>query len=238
MFNEERKIENEKKRNKKTAKGENMVGSKLMIEMNKTKCFIEEMKNLTFNECGIISRLRSEHIDLNLYNNVIYSNGNQTDPNCENCNFYETVRHYLIDCERWDVQRADMFYKLSEIDEKFKLEKNRNNIMRLLFPHLYQKRPHKPEKIQQRVKIIRLVCKFVSETKRFVNETIKSKIFENINKEYNEDNSIKMNKYELTENESASMKKINDFLGEIDFYMNNFDSKLDDLIDTIEKLHE
>ena len=163
------RIKNRKKRRKKeVGKGKLHINSKLMKNMKKTKCFIEEMMNLSYNECGIIARLRTEHIDLNLYNSVIFASGEQTDPKCDgSCCFYETVRHYLIDCNQWHVEREDMFWELKQIDVRFEKEKNRNNIMRVLFPHLYQKKPHKLENIMIRVKILKSVCKFVSRTQRF-----------------------------------------------------------------------
>ena len=235
LFEIERKTENKKKRDKKQKKGVPMIQSKLMKDMKKTKCFIEEMQNMSFSECGIISRLRTEHIDLNLYNSVIYAADSKTDPNCEVCDMYETVRHYLLLCDKWDLERADMFYKLSEIDSQFLIEKNRFNILRLLFPHLYQKRPHKLDNILIRVKILKCICEFVRKTKRFVNDRVKSKIFKNIETEYESKNSDSEN--ELDDGESESMIKINDFLDNIEFYDKNFDFKLSNLIEFIDNLH-
>ena len=44
--------------------------------------------------------------------------------------------------------------------------------MRVLFPHLYQKKPHRLENIMIRVKILKSVCKFVSRTQRFKKDKI------------------------------------------------------------------
>ena len=56
------------------------------------------MSFLSRSETGVITRLRTEHIDLNVYNSVIYAKGTKTEMNCEECGRYE-----LFDTIYWIV---------------------------------------------------------------------------------------------------------------------------------------
>ena len=183
-FYEERERKIKRKIKKMQEKGRNRIKSKLMSDLDKTKHFISEMPFLSRSETGVITRLRTEHIDLNVYNNVIYAKGTQTDMNCEECARYETVRHYLLDCKRYDVQRKEFIDELKNISVEFEKETNLN-VMRILFNYKYQKKPFKKENIEIRVEILKAVCKYVAKTKRFINERIKTKIFVNLDKKYN-----------------------------------------------------
>ena len=121
---------------------------------------------LWYSEIGIITRLRSEHIKLNLYNSVMCGNCDSFCNYCRKLEVLETVRHFLIDSPKYEKQRNEMRQALIEIDINFKNEKN-FNARRLLFPHWYQKNPGKIEKLYDRVNILKLVCQYVSSTLRF-----------------------------------------------------------------------
>ena len=83
---------------------------------------------------------------MELYNKVIYGNSDGDCSYCKKLEILETVRHYLIDCPKYERQRNKMRQELIEIDISFKNEKN-FNARRLLFPHWYQKNPGKIEKL-------------------------------------------------------------------------------------------
>ena len=183
-YYEERERKRKSKIKKMEEKGRKRIQSKLMSKLNKSKHFINEMPFLSRSETGVITRLRTEHIDLNVYNNVIFAKGTQTEMNCEECGRYETVRHYLLDCEKYESQRQEFINELKNISMEFEKENN-INIMRILFNYKYQKKPYKQENIEIRVEILKAVCKYVAKTKRFINERIKTKIFVNLDKKYN-----------------------------------------------------
>ena len=125
----------------------------------------KEKMHLWYSENAIITRLRTEHIKLNLYMSAIYGDG---DGICNNCNHdcYETVRHYLVDCPKYEQQREILKQELTKIDENFN-NPRKFNARRLLFPHWYQKYPGKLDKLYDRVNILKLVCQYVSSTQRF-----------------------------------------------------------------------
>ena len=86
---------------------------------------------LSYCESAIIAQLRSEHIGLGLYNHVIFHEG---DGNCKECEVYETVRHFLIDCERFSEQRKELRKKLIDLNQCYEKDKC-FNAKRILFPH-------------------------------------------------------------------------------------------------------
>ena len=186
----EREYYEERDRNRKNRikvreeKGKNGVKSKLMSKLKKTKHLINEMSFLSRSETGVITRLRTEHIDLNVYNSVIYAKGTKTEMNCEECGRYETVRHYLLDCNKYEKERDVFINELKDISVEFEKETN-VNVMRILFNYKYQKKPYERDNIEIRVAILRAVCRYVAKTRRFINERIKTKIFVNLEKKYN-----------------------------------------------------
>ena len=166
-----------------------------------SKYVVKEKYFLTFYETAIISRLRSEHIELNLYNSVIFGN---CDPNCDECELYETVRHFLIDCTKYSEQRLELRRKLIEINKCFK-DDIWFTAKRLLFYHKYQGNPGKMENVLDRVRILKLVCSYVCMTKRFDDDSIKTDIYRRykMDDEYN----IKK-KYEYLKDEINDLNKI------------------------------
>ena len=154
---------------------------------NKTKLMLNELKYLTQYEVEIITKLRTERINLNDY--LKYINKHE-DGLCRFCNRRETVSHYLIECNgitdkkllkesSWNVNynhcRNEMKRRLKRISIFFRNPANftANNI---LFPHTWQlppKRKQKDYKIKlkknekRRVDILKTVVRFVIDTKRF-----------------------------------------------------------------------
>ena len=163
----------ENKREEARKMGRLRVNSNLIGMMNRkgAKYIKNELKRLDRKEAGIIFQLRSEHIELNLYNSIF---GNEVDANCDVCNTLETVKHYLIDCEKYRLQRTQLVMELIKINKRFEKEKN-VNIISLLFPHTFQGKPYKERQLDDRIRILKLVCDYVLQTKRFFGT--KSKVF-------------------------------------------------------------
>ena len=78
----------------------------------------------------------------------------------------ETVRHYLVDCPKFNAQREELRDELIKINDCFS-DGRKFNARRLLFPHWYQKQPGKLDQLYERVNILKLVCRYVSSTRRF-----------------------------------------------------------------------
>ena len=62
---------------------------------------------------------------------------------CECCNLgsFETVRHFIIDCTKFDYHRHKFRKKLCKINAFFKQPIN-CNVLNILFPHYWQLRPN------------------------------------------------------------------------------------------------
>ena len=118
---------------------------------NRTNDMRDELKYLTQNECEIITKLRTEMINLNDY--LFYIN-KHTDGKCNHCNMKETVDHYLMDCTgftniiiqqlnrnnvNYNVVRNKLRKNLRKIDIFFKNENN-FTALNILFPHIWQRR--------------------------------------------------------------------------------------------------
>ena len=148
------------------------VNSNLYQEVlnNGSKCVVKEKEFLSYYESAIISMLRSEHIELNLYNNVIFGN---CDPNCDECEIYETVRHFLIDCNKYIEQRKDLRKKLTGVNRFFRNNKN-FNAKKILFYHKYQSNRNSDDALDERIKILKYICSFVYETQRFKRDDVKT----------------------------------------------------------------
>ena len=103
---EQREEERLMKKRKAKEQGMLAVNSNLYqgVLKNGSKCVVKEKEYLTYHESAIITMLRSEHIELNLYNCVIFGDG---DANCDECEVFETVRHYLIDCTKYIQQEKN-----------------------------------------------------------------------------------------------------------------------------------
>ena len=153
-----------------------------------------ELKFLKPYEASIITKLRTECINLNGYKNFRFSDHNNGKYElCKYCNVPETVKHYLIDCpgqqnksalemNSWETNfnanRNIFKYKLKKIDSFFKNRAN-FNVINLLFPHTWQVKPIRKEKnykikmenrTKRRVIIIKELIEFIHRTKRFKRE--------------------------------------------------------------------
>ena len=112
---------------------------------------------------------------------------------CDHCGIDETVNHFLIDCPGFadspfkDLHKNNMDFNIFRNQLKKRLKKqsiffkNPRNFtsINLLFPHLWQLQPNQDnpnykeilnQNIQRRVEILRLVVRFVRDTKRFNNQ--------------------------------------------------------------------
>ena len=149
-----------------------------------------QLKMLSKFESSIINKLRSECINLNGYKHFKYGESNG---NCVYCKVEETVEHFLINCGGskceyanyynefemdYDIIRYDFKQNLKKIAAFFNQEIN-FNVINLLFPNIWQKEPKKTNpnyfdikrKNEKRViEILKLVVKFVKDTKRFKKE--------------------------------------------------------------------
>ena len=105
---------------------------------------------------------------------------------CECCGRRETVSHYLIDCQMRTTKNSNSIIRYVNIRQTLRRNlrkdamffRNPSNFTanNILFPHVWQQRPiyNDPkykEKIQRnlqmRVQILKHVVQFVTETKRF-----------------------------------------------------------------------
>ena len=154
----------------------------------------DELKFLKPYEASIITKLRTECINLNDYKYFRFDDHNNGKYEmCKYCNVPETVEHYLIDCPgqqkksalemnswetNFDACRNIFKSKLKRIDSFFKNRAN-FNVVNLLFPHTWQVKPVRKEKdykikIENRTKtrviIIKELIEFIHRTKRFKRE--------------------------------------------------------------------
>ena len=97
------------------------------------------------------------------------------------------------------------------INDKF--ENNDNfNVNELLFQFKFQERPSKIESINERVGIIKCICRFVVRSKRFNNENIKTNVFKKLCKSYIEDEDVLYdfeNEFNFNEKEDENSEEIN-----------------------------
>ena len=166
-YYENRDEERERKRDEARNEGRLRVNSNLIGMMNRkgSKHLKNELKRLNKKEASIIFQLRSEHIELNLYNSVWDDN---IDPNCATCGTLETVKHFLIDCDDYELQRIQLRMELIKINKRFEKDEN-FNVVCILFPHVFQGKPYRERQVEDRIKILKLVCDYVLQTGRFEN---------------------------------------------------------------------
>ena len=135
-----------------------------------SKYFIDELKYLKPKELSIINKLRTEYINLNNYKHYFFEFQSNL---CDHCKCNETVNHFLFDCNKYHNQRKRLKNKLRKLNVRFKYEKN-HNFIDWLFPHKWQLNLDKKRyyiihnnNLKIRIEILRLICIFVIETKRF-----------------------------------------------------------------------
>ena len=138
----------------------------------------------------MISKLRTEHTNLNDYQ---YYLNYHFDGNCKFCDTPETVEHFIMECPgitdqltlslsrknvNYNVCRNRLRKKVRGIACFFKNPAN-FTIINLLFPHIWQLKPYRDDmdynrklenNVWKRAQILKHVCQFVRETKRFVDE--------------------------------------------------------------------
>ena len=154
----------------------------------------EELKYLKPYEASIITKLRTECINLNGYKYFRFKDENCGYFNlCRYCNVPETVEHYLIDCPgqtkkkalelnpmdtNYNACRNILKYNLKKIDSFFKNRGN-FNCLNLLFPHTWQIKPQRQDKnykvkltngTKRRIYIFKEIIEFIQRTKRFKRE--------------------------------------------------------------------
>ena len=176
MIKEKFKIERKEKREKEKEKARDE--QRLRVNSNFCDCIIgkgskhvyREKECLEFIETAMITRMRTEHIELNLYKYVIFGIG---DGNCDLCECYETVRHFLCDCKKYDQERKILRDELLKYNKIYK-HKQFFNAKRILFPHLNQREKKKQWNVDKRVMILKNVCLYMAMTRRFENENSKS----------------------------------------------------------------
>ena len=145
---------------------------------NISKIFHHEMKKLDGKKVEIISKLRTEHIALNGYAKKIL---NKPSDRCPDCHTIETVKHFMMDCEKFKKERDEMRLKLIKVNHEFNHEQF-FDIKNILFPHLWVELPDPEEKenykekwneaTNTRVKILQIVIDYFNETNRFNQDEI------------------------------------------------------------------
>ena len=91
---------------------------------NKNKKMRNQLKYLKQYESEIITKLRSEYINLNGYKNFKFD---ETDGNCVYCNVEETVEHFLIECKGSQNEFVNYYNEL-ELDYDIIRSKFRNSL--------------------------------------------------------------------------------------------------------------
>lgn len=128
-------------------------------------------KNLPIKTANTIISLQSGRIDLNAYhyhmhlkNDKYLINNQFPDPICKNCkqNVYETVEHYIFNCDKYKIQRDKFKKNIRRIIKSF-------NMQNILYP--YTVRIDKKNCLL----IYSELHKFVLATDRFSKPTIKMK---------------------------------------------------------------
>ena len=149
----------------------------------------DELKYLTQKECEIITKLRTEYINLNHY---LFSIGQIETYKCKYCKHPETVDHYLLHCPgctkpvdqtlhknnvRYDGHRNVLKKELRKITSFFRQAINFTS-ENMLFPHIWQRKltgknnndKWNRDGIYYRAQILKSVAKFVFNTRRFNTE--------------------------------------------------------------------
>ena len=157
------------------------------IYTNYSKYYLEEHKILNPLHSSYINCLRSEHIGLNNYENAYFKKNYNHNGKCTKCNCgaNESVRHFILECNKFNKQRNKLFKNLRKINIKFK-NKQKTKIRDLLFPFTWQDDPDKNDihfhliiqkNIANRIGIYNEIIKYIIKTKRFNNrKIIKSQI--------------------------------------------------------------
>ena len=159
---------------------------------NKNNDMKNELKYLNQKECEVITKLRTEYINLNHY---LFSMGvikHEKGYNCRHCKVPETVDHFLMKCPgvtekmhqklhknnvNYNMHRLILQRKLRKITVFFKNGLN-FTVQNILFPHIWQRRiigggrnkNWTRDGLYFRVQILKAVVKFVHGTKRFNND--------------------------------------------------------------------
>ena len=165
-----------------------MLGHKGYLN-NSTNDMKNELKYLKPYEASIITKLRTECINLNGYKYFRFQDDNNGYYEmCRYCNVPETVEHYLIDCPgqtkqitlkmntldtNYNASRNILKFKLKRIDSFFKNRANFNAI-NILFPHYWQLKPKRNDEnykiklengLKRRIYIFKEIIEFVHRTK-------------------------------------------------------------------------
>ncbi len=128
-------------------------------------------KYLNHHKLGIITRLITQHIELNHFLhyriNPDHSKHSIT-PLCLNCSSHdeETVHHFILECKHYNLQRDRLFDALCIIWNGFNNPINRT-LDNLLFPFNILDNDGSRLKIQCQAKIWRSLLKYVYESQRF-----------------------------------------------------------------------
>ena len=147
------------------------------IYIKQSEYLIDEYKYLKADEASTINKLRTEHINLQNYKNYFFEKLDYNNNICKNCSraCFETVKHYLCDCPKYINERNRMYRELRKINQIYKKPIYRNTSS-IIFPHTWQNEldsmdiDYKQKKItntKARVDILKIVKKYVDETKRF-----------------------------------------------------------------------
>ena len=177
----------------------NMIFHKMMMGHNgyvrkNTNDMKNELKYLKPYEASIITKLRTECINLNGYKNFRFNDHNNGYYElCKYCKVPETVQHFLIDCggqqhklalemnsmeTNYNASRNIFKQRLKKIDSFFKNRAN-FNVINILFPHTWQIKPQRNDKnykikiqngIKRRICIFKELIEFIHRTKRFKRE--------------------------------------------------------------------
>ena len=160
-----------------------IINQNNQINFTANNAMQKELKYLTQKECEIITKLRTEHINLNHYLCTMGIIKSEHGYKCRFCNAPETVDHYLMDCPGvkekmhqklhkknvdYDLLRNKLRKDLKKTTVFFRNPLNFNTI-NILFPHTWQRRIHGRKRSSNwnrdgtyyRAQILKHVAKFV-----------------------------------------------------------------------------
>ena len=160
---------------------EMLINNEYQSIRNQSNIFKNELRYLNHRECEILTKLRTEYINLGYFKYEFFPRDNPSSC-CMECHCKDDLMHFFWDCNinsidkhRIDHLRNKFIRKLKNIDSHFRFGNNRN-MMDLLFPHTWlnkifdKKLNFKYDMnivMSKKIKIYKLISKFVLDSNRF-----------------------------------------------------------------------
>ena len=141
------------------------IQSSIHNALNKFDGLQNEMKLLKPNEFICIANMITERINLNKYR---FLKDNKRNKCICNNNKIEDINHYLLECPLYFIERYMLFSNLSKIDKFYNSNNKSITVENLLCPINRQTNINEKKNIENRIKILQEIYKFVKQTKRLI----------------------------------------------------------------------